>query len=67
MANKDQTKIDCPTCGTRGDIHKIVYGHPTPDFDFDEFESGGCEVFFDQPNWMCRNCGWDGVRKPRSK
>ena len=67
MATQDQAQIDCPYCGTRGDIHKILYGMPTSDFDFDLYEVGGCTVLLDQPNWMCRTCRWEGTRKPRSK
>ena len=67
MVTQDQAQIDCPNCGTRGDIHKILYGMPTPDFDFDLYEVGGCMVFIDQPNWMCRTCRWEGTRKPRRK
>lgn len=65
----DQTveKIYCPTCGSRGDIHKIVYGFPAPGFDSETYEMGGCTIFFDEPNWMCRTCGWEGVNKPRRK
>ena len=65
----DQTveKIYCPTCGSRGDIHKIVYGFPAPGFDSETYEMGGCVLFGDQPNWMCTTCGWEGVNKPRRK
>ncbi len=57
----------CPQCKGQGDIHQIIYGFPTEDFDFDIYESGGCVVSYPQPNWRCRNCGWEGVRKPRRK
>ena len=68
--NTDQSvvKIYCPTCGARGDVHKIIYGFPREDFDSETFEMGGCVVMFgDQPNWKCRTCGWEGVNKPRRK
>ena len=67
MTTQNEVKIDCPPCGKDGDIHKIIYGMPTPEFDFDNYESGGCVIFDEAPNWMCRNCRWEGVRKPPSK
>ena len=65
--NQTIEKIYCPTCGSRGDVHKIIYGFPTSDFDSVTYEMGGCIVFGDQPNWKCRTCGWEGINKPRHK
>ena len=60
--------IICPTCKNQGDIHEIIYGMPAPDFDFEKYEVGGCEAFFGEtPKWKCRNCGWEGKKKPRSR
>ena len=67
MATQYEVKLECPKCGTNGDIHKIIYGMPTGDFDFEKYEVGGCVMMGEMPNWKCRNCGWEGIRKPRQK
>ena len=67
MTTQVEVKLECPKCGTAGDIHQIIYGMPAPDFDFEKYEVGGCMVLGEMPKWMCRNCGWEGVRKPRKK
>ena len=68
MSTQKEKRIICPTCKEMGDVHKIIYGMPTADFDFEKYEVGGCVVFFmEKPNWKCRNCGWEGPSKPRSR
>jgi len=67
MTTQEEVKLNCPKCGTASDIHQIIYGMPAPDFDFEKYEVGGCMVLGEMPKWMCRNCGWEGVRKPRKK
>lgn len=46
----------CGKCGT--ETKAILYGMPGEDFDFENFESGGCIVSDESPIWFCRNCGW---------
>ena len=68
MSTKVEKRLICPTCKDLGDIHKIIYGMPTADFDFVKYEVGGCAVLFmENPNWKCRNCGWEGLNKPRTR
>ena len=64
-SHEDLPSLPCPTCGTQGDIHEIVYGMPAPGFDSETYQIGGCERIFDAPKWMCRSCGWEGLKKPR--
>lgn len=49
-----------PKCGKCGKETKaILYGMPGEDFDFENFESGGCIIDNDSPIWLCRSCGWE--------
>ena len=45
----------CPFCGSE-DIKDIIYGLPSPDFDYSKYISGGCCVMPDSPQWHCDNC-----------
>lgn len=68
MSSNSEKSLICPTCKELGDVHKIIYGLPASGFDFEKYESGGCSILFGaDPNWKCRNCGWVGLDKPRSK
>lgn len=67
MSKTRETSMNCPQCKEQGDIHQIIYGMPSGDFDFDKYEVGGCVIFNFHPNWRCRNCRWEGERKPRRK
>ena len=58
------SKVECPFCADGGDVHKIIYGFPGPDFDFEKYEVGGCVVFDEQPDYRCRTCDWVGFQKP---
>ena len=51
----------CPFCNS-GEIKKIIYGMPAPDFDYSKYISGGCCVTPDSPTWGCGNCS-AGFRK----
>ena len=45
------TSVKCPFCADGGDVHEIVYGMPSEDFDFEKYEVGGCIVFDDAPDY----------------
>ena len=47
--------VKCPFCGSE-DIKDIIYGLPSPDFDYSKYISGGCCVMPDSPQWHCDNC-----------
>ena len=59
--------VKCPFCADGGDVHEIVYGMPSEDFDFEKYEVGGCIVFDDAPDYRCRTCDWVGYKKPLKK
>ena len=50
----------CPKCdGT--EIRQIMYGLPTQEtldrVERGEVQLGGCMIFDDMPDWVCRSCG----------
>ena len=45
--------VKCPFCGSE-DIKDIIYGLPSPDFDYSKYISGGCCVM--PYKWHCDNC-----------
>ncbi len=54
--------MKCYICTDGGDLHKIVYGLPADDFDFERFEVGGCVIYENVPSFRCRICGWEGTK-----
>jgi len=54
--------LACPDCLQKAVLQRILYGMPTPDFDYTKFASGGCIVFPGQPDIACKECGWRGHR-----
>ena len=45
--------VKCPFCGSE-DMKEIIYGLPSPDFDYSRYISGGCCA---RPlQWHCDNC-----------
>ena len=53
-------EISCPGCGALGSVREIVYGMPGSDFDFDKYIVGGCCVTDNDPEYGCKECGWEG-------
>lgn len=51
--------ISCPGCAEIG-LHKISYGLPSDDFDFEKNIVGGCIMSDDDIG--CKKCGWTGNR-----
>jgi hypothetical protein len=54
-----ETDTTCPRCGS-GDVLPIVYGMPGPEMT-EEIQAGtvvlgGCVLFPDAPDRLCRNC-----------
>ena len=45
----------CPFCGSE-DIKEIIYGLPSPDFDYSKYIPGGCCRMPKSPRWHCDNC-----------
>ena len=55
-------EIQCKQCLKFGGLKKIIYGMPSPEFDFDKFISGGCcpPDFSDRIG--CQFCKWETNR-----
>ena len=56
-------ELPCPRCGTKRALIKIIYGMPTPDFDYSKYISGGCCMDLDSPEYSCKNCDWQGQKE----
>lgn len=54
--------MKCYVCTDGGDLHKILYGFPADNFDFEQFEVGGCVVYEGMPDYRCRECGWETTK-----
>ena len=55
--------LPCPGCGTKNALMKIIYGMPTPDFDYSKNISGGCCLDFNSPDFACKSCNWQGRKE----
>jgi DNA-directed RNA polymerase subunit RPC12/RpoP len=59
-------KIFCPKCGSQ-DIINIVYGYPLPSTtkkaERGEIFLGGCCVSPDNPDFKCRGCGKEFLKR----
>jgi hypothetical protein len=57
-----ETSATCPRCGS-GNVRPILYGMPGPEMTEDSMAGkvalGGCVVFPEAPDRLCRNCGHD--------
>lgn len=58
--------VKCPFCSSQ-DIKKVIYGLPSPDFDYSKYISGGCVRFPDSPLWQCDNCYVEFIKKPHHR
>ena len=47
--------VKCPFCDSE-DIKDIIYGLPSPDFDYSKYIPGGCCVTPNSLKWHCDNC-----------
>ena len=56
-------ELPCPSCGVKRALIKIVYGMPTPDFDYSKYISGGCCMDLDSPDYSCKTCDWQGQKE----
>ena len=52
----------CPQCQQKAVLQRILYGYPSPDFDYSRYASGGCLIEPGQPDIACKACGWSGDR-----
>lgn len=52
----------CPSCGASGSLRKIIWGMPSPDFDFSKFAVGGCCIPENPHEIACSECAWSGWR-----
>jgi hypothetical protein len=55
-------EIQCKNCLKTGGLKKIVYGLPSPEFDFDKFISGGCCPPEMADRIGCKFCKWETSR-----
>jgi len=55
-------EIQCTNCLKTGGLKKIVYGMPSPEFDFDKFISGGCCPPDLSDRIGCKFCKWETNR-----
>ena len=55
-------KIQCKNCLKTGGLKKIIYGMPSPEFDFDKFISGGCCPPEQSDRIGCQYCKWETNR-----
>lgn len=55
-------KIQCKKCLKIGGLKKIIYGMPSPEFDFDKFISGGCCPPELSDRVGCQFCKWETNR-----
>jgi len=57
-------RLNCPGCGKKATLRRIVFGLPTEEFDYSRNISGGCVVRDDSPEIGCVECEWSGSRDP---
>lgn len=60
---KQLRKPNCPHCGYKESVVRIIYGYPMPELmdraERGEVKLGGCVVSENDPQWYCKKCQKD--------
>ena len=51
----------CPQCNEHSLVRRIVYGMISQELDSQKFVSGGRGNGFNDPEFRCIGCGWEGI------